>query len=74
MVEETVKKFGRIDILVNNAGIVFDVPFEKRTVEQWKRTLEVNLIGTFLCCKYAAPHMKKQNSGKIINVSSNLLL
>jgi 3-oxoacyl-[acyl-carrier protein] reductase len=70
MMEETVKKFGRIDILGNNAGIVFDVPFEKRTVEQWKRTLEVNLIGTFLCCKYAAPHMKKQNSGKIVNVSS----
>lgn len=70
MIEKTIKKFGRIDILVNNAGIVFDVPFAERTVEQWKRTLEVNLIGVFLCSKYAAPYMKKQG-GKIVNISSN---
>lgn len=70
MMEETIKKFGRIDILVNNAGIVFDVPFSERTVEQWKRTLEVNLIGTFLCAKYVAPYMRKQGGGKIINVAS----
>lgn len=70
MIEKTIKKFGRIDILVNNAGIVFDVPFEKRTVEQWKRTLEVNLIGVFLCAKYVVPYMKKQKGGKIVNVSS----
>lgn len=70
MVEKTIKTFGKIDILVNNAGIVFDVPFAERTVEQWKRTLDVNLIGTFLCAKYVAPYMKKQNGGKIVNVSS----
>ena len=70
MIEKAIKKFGKIDILVNNAGIVFDVPFEKRTVEQWKRTLEVNLIGVFLCSKYVAPYMKKQKSGTIVNVSS----
>ncbi len=70
MVERTIKKFGKINILVNNAGIVFDVPFEKRTVEQWKRTLDVNLIGVFLCSKYIAPYMKKQKSGRIVNVSS----
>ena len=70
MMEKTIKIFGRIDILVNNAGIVFDVPFTERTVEQWKRTLEVNLIGVFLCAKYASPYMKKQKCGKIVNVSS----
>ncbi len=70
MIEKAINKFGRIDILVNNAGIVFDVPFAERTVEHWKRTLEVNLIGVFLCSKYAAPHMKKQKHGKIVNVSS----
>lgn len=70
MVEKTIKAFGKIDILVNNAGIVFDVPFAERTVEQWRRTLDVNLIGTFLCAKYVAPHMKKQGGGKIVNVSS----
>src|SRR3989338_8326341 len=70
MVEKTIQKFGRIDILVNNAGIVFDVPFKDRTVEHWKRTLDVNLIGTFLCSKYASNHMLKQKSGKIVNISS----
>lgn len=68
MVEEAVRKFGKIDILVNNAGIVFDVPFKERTVEQWKRTMDVNLLGAFLCSKYVAPHMPK--GGKIVNVSS----
>lgn len=70
MVDEVIDKFGRIDILVNNAGIVFDVPFLERTVEQWKRTLDVNLLGVFLCSKYVAPHILKQGSGRIINVSS----
>lgn len=70
MVEQTIKAFGKIDILVNNAGIVFDVPFFERTVEQWKRTLDVNLIGIFLTAKYAAKHMLKQKSGTIINISS----
>ncbi len=68
MIEQTTKKFGKIDILVNNAGVVFDVPFKERTVEQWKRTLDVNLIGVFLCCKYVAPHMPK--GGRIVNISS----
>jgi|SRR3989338_2545271 len=70
MIDEIVNKFGRIDILVNNAGIVFDVPFFKRTVEQWKRTLDVNLIGVFICSRYASEYMKKQKYGKIINISS----
>ncbi|MBI4214387.1 SDR family oxidoreductase, partial [archaeon] len=68
MVERAVEKFGKIDILVNNAGIVFDVPFNERKVDQWKRTLDVNLIGVFLCCKYAAPHMPA--GSRIINISS----
>lgn len=68
MVEQTIKKFGKIDILVNNAGVVFDVPFKERTVDQWKRTLDVNLIGVFLCCKYITPHMPK--GGRIVNISS----
>ncbi|MBN2051956.1 3-oxoacyl-ACP reductase FabG [Candidatus Woesearchaeota archaeon] len=68
MIKAAIEKFGRIDILVNNAGIVFDVPFQKRTIEQWKRTLDVNLLGVFLCAKYVAPHMPK--GGKIVNVAS----
>jgi 3-oxoacyl-[acyl-carrier protein] reductase len=70
MVQKIISKFGKIDILVNNAGVVFDVPFFKKSVDQWKRTLDVNLLGTFLCSKYVSIHMLKNNYGKIVNVSS----
>ncbi len=70
MIQRTIDKFGKIDIFVNNAGIVFDLPFFKRTVEQWKRTIETNLLGTFLCSKYASEQMLKNKNGKIINISS----
>jgi 3-oxoacyl-[acyl-carrier protein] reductase len=65
-----VNQFGRIDILVNNAGIVISRPFLEKTVEDWVKTLEVNLIGVFLCSQSAAKYMLKQKSGKIINISS----
>src|SRR3989338_11691541 len=63
MVQKSIDKFGKIDILVNNAGIVFDVPFFDRTVEQWKKTLDVNLLGTFLCSKYVSQQMLKTDGG-----------
>lgn len=70
MIEEAAKHFGGIDVLINNAGIVFDTPILKKTVEQWERTLHVNLIGTFLCIKYAVPHMKERSGASILNISS----
>lgn len=70
MMATAVKKFGKIDILVNNAGIVYDIPLFEKTLEQWKRTLDVNLIGVFLCSKYASEYMLKKGSGSIINISS----
>lgn len=70
MVDEVLKKFGRIDILINNAGIVFDVPFFEKTKEQWQKILQTNLIGTFLCMKYVGPHMVKKKYGKIVNIAS----
>ncbi len=69
-VDSFVKEFGRIDILVNNAGISINRPFLEKTAEDWIRTLEVNLIGVFLCAQAAARHMLAQKSGKIINISS----
>lgn len=70
MIDETIKEFGRIDILVNNAGVVYDTPLFERSHEQWQRTIDVNLLGNFLCSKHASRHMLKSGSGKIINISS----
>ncbi len=70
VVEEFVEAFGRIDILVNNAGVVIPRPFFEKTVEDWEKTLSVNLIGLFLCCQVAAKFMLQQKSGKIVNISS----
>jgi len=70
VLEEFIQAFGRIDVLVNNAGIAISRPFPEKTVEDWTKTLEVNLIGVFLCAQAAAKYMVKQQSGKIINISS----
>jgi len=68
--EAFVGEFGRIDILVNNAGIAISRPFMEKTVEDWVKTLEVNLIGVFLCAQAAARPMLARKSGKIVNISS----
>jgi 3-oxoacyl-[acyl-carrier protein] reductase len=68
MVSTTIKEFGAIDVLVNNAGIVFDRDFEEITVAEFKRTLEVNVIGAFIVAREVVKHMKKGSA--IINVSS----
>jgi 3-oxoacyl-[acyl-carrier protein] reductase len=70
MVNSTITRFGRIDVLVNNAGVLGPVgPLVKNDVDDWINTIEVNLIGTFLCCREVLPTMMKQRSGKIINFS-----
>ena len=73
MMDATIDRFGKADILVNNAAISKSLkmtPFEQLTVSEWRRILEVNTIGTFICCRAAAPHMRAQKYGRIINVSS----
>ena len=70
MVEETCKVFGRVDILVNNAGILEEVSIVDSTIEQWDRTMNVNLKGTFFCTQACARVMVNQGKGKIINISS----
>ncbi|MFZ3201357.1 MAG: SDR family NAD(P)-dependent oxidoreductase [Candidatus Acidiferrales bacterium] len=64
------REFTRLDILVNNAGIFFPAPFETLTDEQWDRILNANLKSQFLCAQAAAPIMKRQGRGRIINLSS----
>jgi len=63
-------KFGRLDILVNNAGTFFPANFTELTDEQWDGILSTNLKSQFLCAQAAAPIMKQQGRGKIINLSS----
>src|SRR4030042_4445629 len=69
-VNQVQKAFGRIDILVNNAGIIRRGTIDTVTEEDWDRVIEVNLKGTFNCCKAVAGIMKQQGYGKIVNVSS----
>lgn len=70
LVNKTIKEFGRIDVLINNAGIHLDNSVFKMSVESWKRVIDVNLNGVFNCSKAALPYMKKQQYGRIINISS----
>ncbi|HKN60282.1 MAG TPA: 3-oxoacyl-ACP reductase family protein [Candidatus Acidoferrales bacterium] len=63
-------EFRRLDILVNNAGMFFAAKFEELTEEQWDRILDTNLKSQFLCAQSAAPVMKRQGRGHIINISS----
>jgi NAD(P)-dependent dehydrogenase (short-subunit alcohol dehydrogenase family) len=70
MVRHTVEQFATIDILVNNAGIAGPVgPFQENDMTAWIQTIQVNLIGTYLCCRAVVPIMHKQSRGKIINLS-----
>lgn len=70
MVKKTVEQFGKVDILVNNAGICEFKPFLEMTEEEWKKTLDINLKGYFLCAQAAAKEMIKQKSGAIVNIAS----
>lgn len=65
------EELGGVDILVNNAGIAGPTkPFEKVTLAEWQRTLDVNVTGQFLCARAVIPEMKARRAGAIINLSS----
>jgi NAD(P)-dependent dehydrogenase (short-subunit alcohol dehydrogenase family) len=70
MVQQTIKKFGRIDILVNNAGIVRQKTAETMTEKEWDDVIKVNLKGEFLCAQAVGTQMIKQQTGRIINIAS----
>ena len=70
MFTKIIETFWKIDVVVNNAGIVIDTPLLQRSTEERQKTININLIWTFLCCKYAAKIMLDQKQGKIINISS----
>lgn len=76
LAQATLEEYGRIDVLVNNAAFFKAVtrgPFEDITVAEWDLTMAVNVRGPWLCSRAVLPAMKKQEHGRIINISSNVV-
>ncbi|MFF3101566.1 SDR family NAD(P)-dependent oxidoreductase [Viridibacillus arvi] len=71
MVNEVIDRYGKIDTLVNNAGVTLFKPLQDITIEDWDTVINIDLKGTFLCCKYVSKYMMQKNRGSIINISSN---
>lgn len=69
-VEDTVTRLGRIDILVNSAGVIQSGGVESLPLDEWRRVIDINLLGTLYTCKAAIGPMKAQGAGDIINISS----
>ncbi|MBK9470057.1 MAG: SDR family NAD(P)-dependent oxidoreductase [Gammaproteobacteria bacterium] len=69
-VEDTVSRLGRIEILVNSAGVIQAGGVESLPLDEWRRVIEINLMGTLYCCKAAIGPMKAQGGGDIVNISS----
>ena len=71
MVQTALARYGgRVDILVNNAGLWKLTPTEETSEEEWDRIVNVNMKGTFLCCRAVIPIMRKQGRGHIVNIAS----
>ena len=70
LVDAAVQTYGRIDVMLNNAGLMPHSPLERLKIDDWNRTIDVNLKGVLYGIAAALPYMKQQKSGHIINVSS----
>jgi NAD(P)-dependent dehydrogenase (short-subunit alcohol dehydrogenase family) len=73
-IDATVVRYGGLDVLFNCAGgsLQEDVPVHEMDVGVWQRTIALNLLHPFLCCRHGIPHMMKAGRGSIINLSSHL--
>ena len=70
LIGAAIARFGRVDVLINNAGLMPNSPLERLKVEDWDRMIDVNIKGVLYGIAAALPHMQRQQSGHIINVSS----
>lgn len=70
LAETVIGAFSRVDILVNNSGTVLVKPLLETETSEWRRVLETNLFGTYLCCRALGAHMVAQHSGRVINIAS----
>ena len=70
MAAAAIERFGTIDALINNAGSRIIKPFLEHTEDDWRRMLDVNLTGHFLCCQAVLPHMLEAGCGRIVNMAS----
>jgi NADP-dependent 3-hydroxy acid dehydrogenase YdfG len=70
LVDAAVQKYGRIDVMINNAGLMPHSPLERLKIDDWNRTIDVNIKGVLYGIAAALPYMKQQKAGHIINVSS----
>ena len=70
LVDTAVQTHGRVDVMINNAGLMPQSPLERLKIEEWDRTIDVNIKGVLYGIAAALPHMKQQKAGHIINVSS----
>jgi NAD(P)-dependent dehydrogenase (short-subunit alcohol dehydrogenase family) len=70
LIQNVVERFGKLDILVNNAGRTYQAPVAEMPEEEWDAVMNLNLRGSFLCAKYAVPHLMKSSFGRIISIVS----
>lgn len=70
--EEVVERTGRLDVLVNNAGYLASSPFAETSLPEWQRTIDIDLTGTFIASRAAVHAMRRQGSGAIVNIASQL--
>jgi len=70
MINQATQAFGRLDILVNNAGLQYVAPIAEYPEDKWELLVGVMLTGTFLCTRYALPHMIRRKWGRVVNIAS----